>query len=110
MNREELTEIQELIPSLLQDRRSFIKTIVAGGLTLTVGGIVVPRAAAGAECPQYSMMLVDFNKCTGCRICETVCAQYNHKAIVDGEELPGLGNPYLANIRESKMNHNLLYL
>lgn len=106
MKRRELTEsaIQELIPPLLQDRRSFIKTIVVGGLTLTVGGVVMPRTATGAERPQYSMILVDFNKCTGCRTCETVCAQYNHKAIVDGEELLGLGNPYLANIRVYSFN------
>ena len=99
--------VQNLFPPLLQDRRSFIKTMVIGGLTLTVGGIIVPRAVAQtdrANRPQYSMILVDFNKCTGCRTCETVCAQYNHKTVVDGEELLGLGNPYLANIRVYSFN------
>jgi len=76
---------------------------VVGGVTLSFGGSVVRElgAAAGAG---YSMILVDFNKCTGCRTCEAVCAQYNHKAVVDGEELPGLGNPYLSNIRVHRFN------
>jgi carbon-monoxide dehydrogenase iron sulfur subunit len=113
MNYKELDStnltVRDLIPSPLQDRRSFIKTIVIGGLSVaTVGGVVVPRAAAETDRagrrPQYSMILVDFNKCTGCRTCETVCAQYNHKTVVDGEELQGLGNPYLANIRVYPFN------
>ena len=108
-NQSNATEwtVGEQVPPPLQGRRSFIKTMVIGGLGVTVGGIVIPRAIAQtdrAERPQYSMILVDFNKCTGCRTCETVCAQYNHKTVVDGEELLGLGNPYLANIRVYSFN------
>jgi carbon-monoxide dehydrogenase iron sulfur subunit len=97
----------EMLPPVLQDRRSFIKTLVVGGTALTVGAIVVPRALGqgdGSRRAQYSMILVDFNKCTGCRTCETVCAQYNHRVMVDGEELLGLGNPHLANIRVYQFN------
>jgi carbon-monoxide dehydrogenase iron sulfur subunit len=96
--------VRELFPMPLQDRRSFIRTMVIGGLTLTVGGLIIPRKAISAERPQYSMIVVDFNKCTGCRTCETVCAQYNHRVTVDGEELWGLGNPHLANIRVYPFN------
>ncbi|NIO29769.1 MAG: 4Fe-4S dicluster domain-containing protein [Candidatus Latescibacteria bacterium] len=81
--------------------------MVIGGLTITVGGVVIPRLRFGvahAESPQFSMILVDFNKCTGCRTCETVCGQYNHKAVVNGEQLLGLGNPYLSNIRVYSFN------
>jgi Fe-S-cluster-containing hydrogenase component 2 len=99
--------ILELVSAPLQDRRSFIKTLALGGLTVTVGGLLFSRRASGAEGdkgPSFTMILVDFNKCTGCRTCETVCAQFNNKVTVDGEELLGLGNPYLANIRVYPFN------
>ena len=99
--------LKELVPSPLQDRRAFIRTMAVGGLTVTFGGLIIPRLAAqtrGSRGPQYSMILVDFNKCTGCRTCEAVCAQYNHKVTIEGEELPGLGNPHLANIRVYQFN------
>jgi len=43
--------------------------------------------------------LVDFDKCTGCRTCETVCSAFNHKVLADGELVNGLGNPWLSNIK-----------
>ena len=97
--------LRDHISPRLHDRRSFIKTLVVGGVTLSFGGSVV-RVLSAAEggAAGYSMILVDFNKCTGCRTCEAVCAQYNHKTVVDGEELPGLGNPYLSNIRAHRFN------
>jgi carbon-monoxide dehydrogenase iron sulfur subunit len=105
-NEPKLT-VRELAPPVLQDRRSFLKTIALGGATMTVGGLFFLRKAYGearTQKPEYSMILVDFNKCTGCRTCEAVCAQYNHKAKVDGEELWGLGNPHLSNIRVYPFN------
>lgn len=63
------------------------------------------EAAGGSEKPiRYGMILVDFNKCTGCRTCETVCAQYNHKMTIDGRQVPGLGNPARSNIRVYPFN------
>ena len=98
----ELT-VRELVPRPLQDRRSFLKTMVIGGVAVTVGGLLIEKLGAQTE-PQYSMILVDFNACTGCRTCETVCSAYNHKTVVDGEVMNGLGNPYLANIRVYPFN------
>jgi len=48
---------------------------------------------------KYTMVLVDYSKCTGCRTCETVCSAQNHKVSVNGASLNGLGNPSLSNIK-----------
>jgi Fe-S-cluster-containing hydrogenase component 2 len=50
------------------------------------------------------MILVDYEKCTGCRTCETVCSAQNHPVVIDGESLPGAGNPYLSNIKVYAFN------
>ena len=47
----------------------------------------------------YSMIIADFEKCTGCRTCETVCSSFNRKEKINGRILPGLGNPYYSNIK-----------
>lgn len=49
-------------------------------------------------------IVVDFKKCAGCRTCETACAAFNHKDIVDGEEMNSLGNPYYSNIKVYHFN------
>jgi Fe-S-cluster-containing hydrogenase component 2 len=94
---------QQLIEPALPSRRQFVKCLVVGGATLTAGGLGNRRSEA-APAPRLSRVLVDYNKCTGCRTCETVCAQYNHRILVDGEKLLGLGNPDLANIRVHSFN------
>jgi len=97
----------ESVPPILQNRRSFIKTITIGGAALTVGAIFptsLTAQSSGGGKPQRSMILVDFDKCTGCRTCETVCAQFNQQKVINGEALWGLGNPYFANIRVYPFN------
>ncbi len=94
--------VRELSLPLFHDRRGFLKTLTIGGLSAVLGGPYIYKATAQntrTRQPQYSLILVDFNRCTGCRTCETVCAQNNHKIKVNGEMLPGLGNPHLSNIR-----------
>jgi Fe-S-cluster-containing hydrogenase component 2 len=94
------------LPPILRGRRSFIKTLVVGGTTLTVG-MVSPLGILSRENekePEYSMILVDFDRCTGCRTCETVCSQYNHRVEIAGQRIWGLGNPYLSNIRVYPFN------
>jgi len=49
-------------------------------------------------------IVVDYDKCTGCRTCATACSASNHRVLIDGEEVPGLGNPWLANIRVHRFN------
>ena len=92
------------MPDLSQDytHRDFVKKTASGGSAqFLFGNFGVLRLAEGIaeEEPAYSMIVVDYDKCTGCRTCETVCSAYNHKQEVQGEILPGLGNPYYSNIR-----------
>jgi Fe-S-cluster-containing hydrogenase component 2 len=85
-------------------RREFIKTLGTGtGSLLAFGGWLIQDADA-QDNVTYSLIVVDFNKCTGCRTCEAVCSQENNKVTVDGEELSGLGNPHLSNVRVHYFN------
>ncbi len=80
-------------------RRDFLKNLAigAGGVALigSFGFMFKFPKADGT----LSSIVVDFDKCTGCRTCESVCSAYNHKVTVDSEQLNGLGNPYLSNIQ-----------
>jgi len=90
-------------------RREFLKMAAGGMGGVLIAGRYLVRALYGRpardstqtppEKMVYSMIVVDFNKCTGCRTCETVCSSFNHKVQIGGKELLGLGNPALANIR-----------
>ncbi len=83
-------------------RRGFIgRTALGGGALLVFGNLGVLRLArAGSSGKQaYMMIVVDYSRCTGCRTCETACSAHNHRRTVSGEELNGLGNPSLSNIR-----------
>lgn len=98
--------IRELLPPYLENRRTFLKKMTIGGSTLLVGGWFSGfiRSQEYKKRPQFSMILVDFDRCTGCRTCETVCSQFNQPVTIEGESLKGLGNPYLANIRVYSYN------
>jgi len=97
-----------------KSRREFLRTAVAG-----MGGVLIAdrflvrglqaqpsqtQSQAQPDKMVFSMVVVDFNKCTGCRTCETVCSSFNNKVSVNGRELPGLGNPALSNIRVHPYN------
>lgn len=90
------------LPLPVQDRRRFVKTVVVGSLAWSARGLLARGDQTGAA--PFSRIVVDFDKCTGCRTCEAVCAAYNHKVTVGGEVLLGLGNPRLSNIRVSHFN------
>lgn len=94
------------VPPLVQSRRGFIKTMVLAGTSMTFGIISTPTlwSQSRRARPRFSMILVDFNKCTGCRTCEAVCAQSNQQIEIAGETVWGLGNPALANIRVYPFN------
>lgn len=49
-------------------------------------------------------IVIDFDKCAGCRTCETVCSSQNHKFEISGSLVHGLGNPELSNIRVWRYN------
>ncbi|MCX5905898.1 MAG: 4Fe-4S dicluster domain-containing protein [Deltaproteobacteria bacterium] len=87
-------------------RREFIKGIGIGGGAFVLLGQFGIHAAAWADSgnPVLKMILVDYGKCTGCRTCEAVCSSRNRPVTINGEELPGLGNPRYANIRVQSFN------
>ncbi len=80
-------------------RRDFLKKLAIGG-----GGVVILgkyHFLFGNE-PNNGILkaiIVDFDLCTGCRTCETVCSAFHHPVEIDGEFLDGLGNPKLGNIQ-----------
>ena len=82
-------------------RRKFIQSIAVGSGALFLGSRwgVFSVANAGEGETAYTMILVDYSECTGCRTCETVCSAHNHPEEVDGELLNGNGNPFLSNIK-----------
>ena len=83
-------------------RRAFLRDIVVGsGSLLLLNRFLVKQVQAQTrgEKTVFSMIVADFNKCTGCRTCETACSSFNRREIVNGRELPGMGNPYYSNIR-----------
>lgn len=105
-DRRQLT-LRELTGPAVPSRRDFLRDAVLGGGGLLIGGRFLVRqvwAQTEGEKTVYSMVVVDFNKCAGCRTCETACSSFNHKAVIDGKELPGLGNPFLSNIRVHPFN------
>jgi carbon-monoxide dehydrogenase iron sulfur subunit len=88
-------------------RRDFIADALRiGGMTVALGniGIFTLFAEKTSARIDYSVILVDYQKCTGCRTCETVCSAFNHPVTIDGQQLPGLGNPFYSNIRVHSYN------
>jgi len=87
-------------------RRAFIRKIALGGgvLVLRDGWGLFSVARATDQATEYSMVLVDHSKCTGCRTCETVCSAHNHPDLIDGEWLSGTGNPHFSNIKVYPFN------
>lgn len=87
-------------------RRKFLQRVAlgSGALVLSSDWGVFSVARAAGQNGEYTMILVDYSKCTGCRICETVCAAHNHPVTIDGEQLPGAGNPHLSNIKVHPFN------
>lgn len=85
-------------------RRNFLKTmsVITGG-GISFGGWLVKTVDAQQRVT-YGLIVVDFNKCTGCRTCEAACSQESMKVTIDGEEQPGLGNPVYTNVRVMSFN------
>ena len=80
-------------------RKEFLKKLAigAGGMALLGNfGFIFPFESPNGE---IKAIIVDFDKCAGCRTCETVCSAYNQKVKINGELLDGLGNPDFSNIK-----------
>lgn len=87
----------------LYNRREFIKGISKGGCALFFLSNLSLFSLSGCK-DYYSMIVVDYSKCAGCRTCETVCSSFSNKKVVNGEELNGLGNPYHSSIKVYHFN------
>jgi len=85
-------------------RREFIKVAGAGAALLLAGRFGIHSIAWADNKKTLKMVIVDYSKCTGCRTCEAVCSAYYNSVIVNGERLPGLGNPVYSRIRVHSFN------
>jgi carbon-monoxide dehydrogenase iron sulfur subunit len=103
MEKKEGLFVPELFPTNPLSRREFVRSTLIGSGALAFGGFLVKappqRSGTERERPRYSLIIVDYNKCTGCRTCEAVCSQANERVIINGEELLGLGNPAKARVK-----------
>jgi Fe-S-cluster-containing hydrogenase component 2 len=100
-------EIEE--QELLKDftRRGFLKTSVFGCIGFICLGPIACTPTTqkkSVEQGMRSMILVNYDKCTGCRTCEAVCSAHQNQKTINGRLLPGLGNPHQANIRVHRFN------
>ncbi len=85
-------------------RRDFIRNVAFGtGATLLLTNFSLVRWHVD-EKGILKGIVVDYDKCTGCRTCETACSASNHRVLINGEEMEGLGNPWMANIRVHRFN------
>lgn len=85
--------------NLTHNRRTFVRNLTfgAGALALFRGVGIMGATASGPS--SVKAIFVDFDKCTGCRTCETVCSAFNNPVEIGGTSMNGLGNPELSNIR-----------
>jgi len=81
-----------------------LQDIVYGSAGLIVLGSFGVRYAFDEETRTIRAISVNFDRCAGCRTCETACSAYNHPARVNGQRVKGLGNPSLSNIRVYHFN------
>lgn len=80
-------------------RRDFLKQLAIGGGGVVLLGKYHVLFANEAKNGILKVVIVDFDKCAGCRTCETACSAFHHPVEIDGEFLNGLGNPKLGNIQ-----------
>ena len=59
-------------------RRAVLRAGVAGGLLVAVAGGWMSLSQALSEAQSEYVMIIDLNKCVGCRACEKACNQRNH--------------------------------
>jgi Fe-S-cluster-containing dehydrogenase component len=59
-------------------RRSILKAGLAGGLLIAVGGTWMTLSRALAQAQSEYVLIIDLNKCVGCRACEKACNQRNN--------------------------------
>lgn len=85
-------------------RRHFLQDLALGGGGLIVLGAFGFRIFNDKENKLIKAIRVDFEKCAGCRTCETACSAYNNPIEINGEKFNGIGNPHLSNIKVYHFN------
>ena len=85
-------------------RRHFLQDMIFGGAGIIVLGSFGVSIVTDEKKQVIKAIAVDFDKCTGCRTCETACSEFNNKVKVNGEWVKGLGNPFYSNINVHHFN------
>ncbi len=85
-------------------RRDFIKNLTVGVSAFAFSSYFGFLHLSADEEGVIRAIIVDYDKCTGCRTCEAVCSAFNDQQIVNGETLPGSGNPFYSNIKVQHFN------
>jgi Fe-S-cluster-containing dehydrogenase component len=85
-------------------RRHFLQNMAFGGGGLIVIGTFGFRIFKDKEHKLIKAISVNFEKCAGCRTCETACSAYNHPILINGEKMNSLGNPHYSNIKVHHFN------
>lgn len=85
-------------------RRDFIHNLGLAGTGVFLLGNYGFITVSEPDSKVYKAIIVNFEVCSGCRTCESVCSAYNHKVLINDEWLNGTGNPWLSNIRVHHFN------
>ncbi|MFW5769930.1 MAG: 4Fe-4S dicluster domain-containing protein [Spirochaetota bacterium] len=88
-------------------RRNFLRdTLIGGGSILLLGstGILHLSALENDNETRYSMILINYQLCTGCRTCEAVCSSWHNSIEKNGKTIPVTASPALARIQVHSYN------
>jgi Fe-S-cluster-containing hydrogenase component 2 len=88
-------------------RRHFLNNVGLGAGGLMILGSYGFSFSRNQTTGMISAILVDFGKCAGCRTCESVCSEFNHKISIEDKMVNGTANPYLSNIRVYHYNPDI---
>ncbi|HUS86610.1 MAG TPA: 4Fe-4S dicluster domain-containing protein [Bacteroidales bacterium] len=88
-------------------RRRFLQRLGLGATGVVVLGSYGFNIHREPVTGKIKVIAIDFEKCAGCRTCESVCSSFNHQTLVNGKKLNGLGNPSLSNIRVFHYNPDI---
>ncbi len=88
-------------------RRHFINQLGYGGAGLILIGSYGFALNRDPISGKIKALVIDFNKCSGCRTCEAVCSEFNNKIIINGKELNSTANLSMSNIRVHHFNPDI---
>ena len=87
-------------------RRKFLKQITYGvGSLAVVSGLGFAAPDNNGNIIKH--LVVNLERCTGCRTCEAACAGANYPVVVDNVKVDGLSNPHNANMKVQSFNPDI---